>query len=54
MELTAFESLRAFEQAAVPVRHEALKEDVEAQQRRQSQLQARYKELLQRLEAARA
>lgn len=52
LELTAFEQLREHEQAAIPVRREALAEEVAVQERRQSALQQRYKELTQRLQAA--
>ena len=52
LEQTAFEKLREQEQAAIPARRAALAEEVEAQERRQSELQRRYKELTQRLQQA--
>lgn len=54
VELSSFHLLRSHEQQAIPTRKEGLQQEVVTQERRQSDLQQRYKELVQRLEALRA
>jgi pre-mRNA-splicing factor CDC5/CEF1 len=50
MELSAFELLRSHEQQAIPARKESLQQEVAAQEKRQTDLQLKYKALVSRLQ----